>query len=470
MIAAPMTSTRLPTPSQIATDPERFAHSFLKIQNKRKELVPLSWNNVQRKLHYSRTGRDLVLKARQMGVSTYIQGELFRRAVTAPRGTLTLSHDSDATAMLREMAERFWAHCTFNGIQPGRSKANAVMTVYSDYDSVAAIATAGNLKAGRGSTFTDIHGSEVAFWTDAEKIVAGALQAGEPDIILESTPNGAQGYFYDLCMEALAGRGVWRLHFFTWWEDPTYRLPLEPGEELTYTDEEKELAAKHGLDAEQINWRRYKKKELKGTFKQEYPEDPVTCFLVSGDSYFGAILENVFTAPAGATYQPGHVYTAGLDFGQSADYTYMPIFDRTANVQVDYLHVNKLPWKEIRRRIKNKYNQWHVSNMLAEVNSIGSVNAEELQADFVDLEIFQTTNESKAALMATYYDYLENGLKLLEWSVQRAEHYNFVSTQLPSGLWRLAAAGEGHDDTVIGNALGIGARQKPLAAKRLGRR
>jgi hypothetical protein len=49
-------------------------------------------------------------------------------------------------------------------------------------------------------------------------------------------------------------------------------------------------------------------------------------------------------------------------------------------------------------------------------------------------------------------------LRLLDWDVQRAEHYNFVSTQLPSGVWRLAAAGEGHDDTVIGNALGIAAR------------
>jgi len=31
----------------------------------------------------------------------------------------------------------------------------------------------------------------VAFWKDAEKIVAGAMQGGNPMVILESTLNGA---------------------------------------------------------------------------------------------------------------------------------------------------------------------------------------------------------------------------------------------------------------------------------------
>ena len=460
-----------PTPKQIANNPELFAATFLKIKDKRKRLVPLLWNPVQRKLHNARTGRDLVLKARQMGVTTYIQGELFRRAVTSSRGTLTLSHDSDATAKLRLMADNFWKHCRFNGIQPARARDNASLTTYPDYDSVVAIATAGNKQAGRGDSFTDIHGSEVAFWPDAEAILAGAMQAGQPDIILESTANGATGYFYDLCMEALAGRGVWKLHFHGWWEDPSYTLPLTADEVLLYDDEEQKLVNKHSLTPGQVAWRRAKKAELKGKFPQEYAEDPVSAFLTSGSSYFQDILTSeTFTAPGGAVYQPGHQYCAGLDFGQSLDATYMGVFDRTAGVQVDFLHVSKQPWREIRRRIKNLSQKWHCATVLAEANSIGSVNIEELRADFVPVEAFDTTNESKSRIMAGYYDALENGLRLLDWDVQRAEHYAFVSTQLPSGVWRLAAAGNGHDDTVIGNALGMAARLQPNRGRNLGRR
>jgi hypothetical protein len=459
-------ATRVPSPREVVSDSELFASSFLHVQDKQKALVPFKWNPVQRKLHHNRTGRDLILKARQMGMTTYLQGELFRRAVTSPRTTLTLTQDADATEKLRLMADRFYQHCDFNGIKPQRKYANSSMATYPEFDSTVAISTAGKLSVGRGSTFTDIHGSEVAFWPDAEKILAGALQAGNPDVVLESTPNGASGWFYELSMESLSGRGVWKLHFFPWWEDPTYIQRLEADEVMEFTDEESLLVAKHGLSAEQIKWRRNKKSELKRLFTQEYPEDPVTCFLTSGDSYFPVeILSMAFTAPFGATYDPTHIYTAGLDFGQSNDFTYMPIIDRTANVQVDYLYVNRQPWAEQRRKIKNMYLKWHVATLLAEKNSIGSVNIEELQADFVNVTPFETTNESKGKLIGDYYDALENGLKLLDWDVQKAEHYAFVATQLPSGVWRLAAKGDGHDDTVLGNAMAIGARMQALKAR-----
>jgi hypothetical protein len=47
------------------------------------------------------------------------------------------------------------------------------------------------------------------------------------------------------------------------------------------------------------------------------------------------------------------------------------------------------------------------------------------------------------------------GWKLLDIPIQKHEMNTFVATQLPSGAWRLAADGEGHDDIVVGNALGI---------------
>lgn len=441
------------TAPDIAIDPELFADTFLRILDKQKKLVPLRWNRAQAHFHANRTGRDIILKARQLGFSTYVQGELFRRSVTGTRTTITMAHDSETTQKMRAMADRFWMHCKFNDIQPSRKYANASITTYPEFDSQVTIGTAGGTDKGRGGTFTDLHGSEVAFWPDAEKIIAGAMQGGSPDAILESTPNGAQGYFYELCMEALRGDSIWTLHFYPWWWDDDYRTNLDVGESIIYTLDEEALVSGNGLLPEQIKWRRSKQKELKQLFQQEYPEDPITCFLTSGNSYFGDTA-GVFTAPTEAQYDPTHEYYAGLDFGQTNDYTAMIVIDRTTNKQVDLLHIRKLEWKEQRSRIKGMYDKWHCKRMGAERNSIGSVNIEALQEDNMVILPFDTTNASKSEIMSDLYEGLHtDGLKLQDNPVQRHEMNTFVSTQTATGVWRLAAEGDGHDDTVM--ALGI---------------
>lgn len=448
------------TPAQIVADPQFFAARFLKILDKEKKLLPFVWNRAQKHFHQRRTGRDLILKARQLGFSTYIQGEMFRRLVTSTRSAIVLAHDNDTTAKLRSIADRFWENCKFGKVQPNRRFNNASLSTYPDFDSEYIIGTAGNIHAGRGGTYTDFHGSEVAFWDSAADIIAGAMQGGNPDVILESTPNGAQGFFYERCMEAIRGDGVWTLHFYPWWWDPMYRMELEPGEEIVYTEEELALVLQHSLTVQQIKWRRYKQKELKELFRQEYPEDPITCFLTSGNSYFGDI-SDCFTAPMNPRYDPSHIYVAGLDFGQSHDYTCMPVLDVTARAMVDMLRIRKLPWAEQRKRIVANYKKWHCSRMGVEMNSVGSVNFEALQKLIIDKAghrmnclPFWTTNESKNLIMSELYEGLHSeGWRLQDVPEVRHEMQTFVSTQTPTGLWRLAASGENHDDTVISIAI-----------------
>ncbi len=442
------------TPAQVAKDPQEFARVFLRILDKRKALKPLRFNAVQSDLHDTRTGRDLVLKARQTGVSTYIQGEMFRRTVTSPRSTLTLAHDDDTTALLRRMADRFWENCKFGNIQPARRYANASLTTYPELNSEAIIAKAGSSNVGRGATLTDMHGSEVAFWQDAEKLIAGAMQAGTPEVILESTPNGAQGYFYERCREALDGGGVWKLHFYPWWWDADYQIPLIEGEEITLSDDEQRLATAHGLQPEQIKWRRNKQKELKELFKQEYPEDPVSCFLTSGHSFFGDI-SNCFNAPFDAVWQQSHRYSAGLDWGQEDDWTVMIVVDLWTRKMVDILRIRQLPWAEIRRRVAETYYKWNLNFVVAEANSIGGVNIEALHDLGVYAWPFDTNNASKGQIMGELYEMLHGDWQLLDDPVLKNELNTFIAKQLPSGLWRLEAEGSGHDDTVIALALAM---------------
>lgn len=436
---------------QAITNPEYFARIFLKIMDKENNTIPFVWNKAQRDFQHNRTGRDIILKARQLGFSTMIQGEIFRRAVIKTSTTLSLAHDNDATQKLRTMADRFYNHFSFGNIKPERHYANASMTSYPEFDSNVYISTAGNKQSGRGGTYTDFHGSEVAFWNDAESIVIGAMQGGSPDVVLESTPNGAQGYFYEKCMEALRGNSLWKLHFYQWWWDNSYRLAGDP---ITLEADELQLRQKYNLDDSQIRWRRSKRAELGRFFFQEYPEDVLTCFLTSGNGFFGN-MENVFVPDSDVKYDPSHAYVAGLDFGQK-DFTSLSVFDKTTKKQVDLLHVNNLDWSEIRRRIKGVYDKWNLESILAESNSIGSVNIEELEKIGVKCKMFSTTTETKQAIISNMNEAIHNGgWKLLDIPVQRHEMNTFIASQLPSGAWKYHAQGNGHDDTVISNALAL---------------
>lgn len=433
---------------------EPFCERYLRVQNKRGEIVPLRLKRAQLALVNALTGRDIVLKARQLGMSTVIQALHFYQQMRGNTRTMTLCHEDDLTSTLRRMADRFYSALP-DRVQPARQYANAKLTTYAGLNSEGSIATVGGTageRKGRGGSMTRIHGSEVAFWPDAEAVMGAAMQAGDPDIILESTPNGMSGWFYDRCMEALDGAGVWMLHFFPWWWDDDYRVALQPGEALNYTDDERALLDAHGLDAEQIKWRRSKIAELPHTFAQEYPEDPLSCFLASGQSYFGDVA-HAFTATA-AEPVAGRRYVAGLDFGQTTDYTVMSVLDTETRCEVDKLRVNRLSWSEMRRRIARMARRWNHCVVWAEENSIGGPNIEALYEDGVKLEAFKTTAQSKPPLIQGLYVAVhEAGLQLLDDGVTKHEFRAFISKQTATGHWQYEAQEGAHDDTVIALAL-----------------
>lgn len=417
---------------EILRNPELFASTALKILDKDGNLLPLEWNSVQRSIYPRLTGRDLIVKARQMGVSTMIQGEIFRRLVTTTTRALSLSKDDNGTTYLRDMNDRFYRY--FPTPKPKRGKDNARQTSYPETDSSNFIATAGSGDVGRGSSFNFIHGTEVAFWKDAESILAGAMQAGNPYIVLESTANGAQGWFYERCMDSLAGRGIWNLIFVPYTEFPEYKIE---------------------------GWKEQKMSELGKYFDQEYPADVVSAFLTSNRGFFSDI--NIsYEAPLNVEYQSDHKYSAGLDFGQSNDFSCMIVLDRTTRQMVDKLHINKMSWSLQRDAIRKMYTKWRLSGFRAERNSIGSPNIEELQKEGIELEPFDTTNTSKNLIFQRTHEELETGFQLQNWDILRSEINTLTSKQTPTGKWAISAEGDAHDDTTMALALAMTARIEPV--------
>jgi hypothetical protein len=104
---------------RLDADLEYFAANYLKIRPKTGALEPLVFNDAQRELHRrleeqkAKTGkvRAVVLKARQLGISTYIGGRFFKRTIQCPGlRTIIIAHEKPASNNLYKMVRRFCDH------------------------------------------------------------------------------------------------------------------------------------------------------------------------------------------------------------------------------------------------------------------------------------------------------------------------------------------------------------------------
>ena len=268
---------------RLRDDFEYYAPRCLRIRTKSGKVQPFRLNAAQTYLHQqleqqkAKTGkvRALVLKGRQQGCSTYTEGRFFQKT-THTRGTkaFILTHLDEATANLFGMAKRFYENCP-EVVRPSLLASNAKELAFDRLDSGYKVRTAGSKGTGRSDTIQLFHGSEVAYWPNADTHVAGALQAvpDEPgtEVILESTSAGRQGLFYEMCAAAMRGEGEYILVFIPWFWQPEYRKAVPDGFEPTA--DELAYHQAYGLDDEQMVWRRAKIVELNGihNFRREYP-------------------------------------------------------------------------------------------------------------------------------------------------------------------------------------------------------
>lgn len=275
-----------------------YAAKCLKIKTKAGGIEPLTLNPVQLHLHErleaqrQRTGkvRALILKARQQGSSTYVSGRFYWRA-THRKGcrVFILTHSQDGTDHLFGMVDRFHENCP-EIVRPQTGSANAKELSFPNLDSDYQVGTAGSKAVGRSQTIQLFHGSEVAFWPNAEDHGSGVLQAvpeaDGTEVILESTANGYGNYFQAQWARAEAGQSDFEAIFIPWFWSPEYKRSVAP--DFSLSPEEQEYRDTYGLTDEQMAWRRAKIFELGHAwrFQQEYPATAQEAFQASGEGCF----------------------------------------------------------------------------------------------------------------------------------------------------------------------------------------
>src|SRR6201996_5739261 len=233
----------------------KVAEGLLRVRDRSGLERPLRANAVQLAFERERGRQNIVLKARQMGITTWVAGRFFLKTITA-RGVMTVqvAQTREAAEGIFRMVQRFW-ECLPVELREGalrRSKANAGQMCFPELDSEFRVMSAGDENAGRGLTVQYLHCSEVSRWPgDAGGTLAGlrATLAPGGEMVMESTPNGAYGCFYEEWGRA-GGNGTVR-HFFPWWMEGAYMAAPAVGE---LSEEEARLVARHGLTMGQIGF------------------------------------------------------------------------------------------------------------------------------------------------------------------------------------------------------------------------
>jgi hypothetical protein len=268
--------------------------------------IKFQFNWAQEKFYKSIWFNNLVLKSRQYGFSTEIELIILDTCVFNENIlAVVIAHD------LKSAQELYRRNIQFpydNLPESVRALAPAdtrnAQTLRFPNGSGVQVAT-----SARSGTLHILHVSEFgkicAKYPDkAREIVTGSLETvGQGQcIFIESTAEGAEGYFYDYCEEAAAkaesgktlGMLDWKLHFFPWWQHHDYQLSTEEANATIITPEQRryfhELEGEIGqeLPIERRAWWVKKAERLGEDIYREYPSTRQEAFRMSMEgTYYG---------------------------------------------------------------------------------------------------------------------------------------------------------------------------------------
>lgn len=269
-------------------------------------------------------------------------------------------------------------------------------------------------------------------WT---RVLRPTLSDRQGRALLISTPAGPNWY-HGLWLRGQEGRPDWAS-----WRFPTVDSPFIAAEEIE--------EARATLPA--------------AVFCQEYEASFVS---IEGGVFRG--VAELATATRQDRAAEGHHYVVGVDWGRTHDATVFAVFDTTAQALVFLDRLAGVEFPQQRARLRGLVDRFRPVAILAEQNSIGLPQLEELRRDGLRVQGFVTTNASKAELVDRAVLLFERRAVTLIPDPMLLEELNaFVGERLPSGLMRYGAA-HGHDDCVMALLLALHAGAAARSSSAIG--
>ncbi|MCE5315986.1 MAG: hypothetical protein LLG04_01305 [Parachlamydia sp.] len=288
---------------------ERLSNPFWRMNNlyhivdKEGNKIHFKMNPEQETLYRGMHYLNIILKSRQVGISTLIA------LIFLDRCLFNSNVSAGIICHTREDSEAFFRRIKFAydnlpeeiiALRPAKSDTKNELSFNNGSSIVVGM-------LGRGSTLNYLHISEFgkisAKYPDkATEIITGSLNTLAPGqyAFIESTAEGRENVFFDMCKRAqdlkdsrkALSKLDWKFFFFPWMDHTLYRLNPEgvviPTELNDYFDKI-EAKTRRALDPEQRAWYA-KKRESQGEYmKREYPSTPEEAFesATEGNYYSG---------------------------------------------------------------------------------------------------------------------------------------------------------------------------------------
>ena len=257
---------------------------YLKIVSKKGKTITLSPNKAQSHILTSLDTNEwlCILKARQLGSSTLIAAYFFWKTLfNVNERTIVVAHTHESVKSIFGIYKNFYKNLPrFLAFETQASSVNELRFVTGSFIKVGSASS----ESFRGSTYQNIHASEVAFWKNIQTTIASLFQTASDNstIILETTANGLND-FQKLWLD---DTGFSKL-FLGWTDDTDYQLSkaprVLPPQIVTY-------GKTHCLTKTQMWWASQtfdvKCASSIAIFNQEYPITAELAFLASGDRFF----------------------------------------------------------------------------------------------------------------------------------------------------------------------------------------
>lgn len=338
-------------------------NNLYSVINERGELVKFKLRPAQERLLKNLHYRNILLKARQLGFTTFICLFLLDYALFNKNKMVgILAHtQTDATVIFRKV-KIAWDN--FPKELKDFLQLTAVGDSKSEYEftngSVMRIAT--SLRSGtyQAILITEYGKICARFPEKAEEIKTGTLPAVPTGgvVFIESTAEGEGGEYYDMVQDAreLARLKIpltskdFRFFFFPWYQNPANQIHAEnvPIDSATnaYLDKLEQTVLKRPLPQSYRNWYYLEQKVQKDKMKQEHPSTSDEAFLSSGNKLFApevieAQKDKFVCEPVEIRgdfiyfrkFVKGHYYGLGADVSQGVlkDSSTIAVIDFTTN-------------------------------------------------------------------------------------------------------------------------------------------
>ena len=414
---------------ELLEDPKEFISRLCIMHKQKQRLHRFSLNRAQLELVdvLQNHNRIIVLKARQLGISTLTRAWHFYQAyrATQPRQFAVVSHTRSSSEELHRIEKTFYDNLP-GPLQKPLAKASIRTLKFGDSGAQLRTYTASGRGGARSYAMNSAHLSEFAFYEKQEETMATVMAAvGDGQVIIESTPNVHGDMFHRLVQGAMEGTNEWKLVFFPWYMHDAYVADYDG--KAHFTDRDQDYMAEFGLSREQMLWRRKQIRTLgKRKFQREYPATVEDCFRSTQSNYFSAeSLSKIQPVDLGSREHrcyadplEGDSYVMGVDVGAGlgGDYSVVTICSISTRQPVYHYVDNRISPVRLAEKILDLWARYNRCQVIVESNNQGQLvlhRLRELKVKNLYLEDgrdFRTTVKTRPLLYGALREAIEQDI------------------------------------------------------------